>query len=155
MLEELGAGETGFGGTEFGRGEMSLADYLSHTMKEIDAANLPEGRVPQTTFWIIEDGAAVGMLRMRHILNDITRIDGGHIGYYIRPSARRKGIATHALRIALEEIKKVGVNDVMLTTNPWNVGSVRVIEGSGGRMKAQVAEPDGSDTINQYWIELH
>ncbi len=154
LLEELGDGDAGFGGTEVGRGEMGLAEYLRHAMRETDADTLPAGRVPQTTFWIVEDGAALGMLRMRHVLNDATRISGGHIGYYVRPSARRRGLATRALRLALAEIGCIGVRSVMLTTNPGNRGSIRVIEDNGGTLRAQVPEPDGSDIINQYWIEL-
>ena len=154
LLLELGAGEAGFGGTEFGRGEMSLAAYLQHTSGEINATNLPAGRVPQTTFWILDDQRAVGLLRMRHRLNDYTRVSGGHIGYYVRPSARRQGLATQALALALQEIVQLGVRSVMLTTNPDNLGSIRVIEENGGVLKAQLPTQDGSDTINQYWIEL-
>lgn len=154
MLLELGSGEAGFGGTEFGRGEMGLADYLAHTSGEVHRGNLPEGRVPQTTFWILDGQQAVGLLRMRHLLNDYTRMFGGHIGYYVRPSARRKGLATLALQLALQEIVQVGVRSVMLTTNPDNLGSIRVIEENGGHLKAQVPSEDGSETVCQYWIEL-
>jgi predicted acetyltransferase len=91
---------------------------------------------------------------MRHELNDHTRIEGGHIGYYIRSSARRKGYATKALSSALKEIALLGVIDVMLTTTPENTASIRVIERNGGILKAQVSHPNGRDTINQYWIAL-
>ena len=154
LLLELGSGEAGFGGTEFGRGEMAFADYLAHTSGEVHPENLPEGRVPQTTFWILDDQRAVGLLRMRHLLNDYTRRYGGHIGYYVRPSARRKGLATQALKLALQEILQVGVRSVMLTTNPDNLGSIRVIEENGGYLKAQVLSEDGTQTVCQYWIEL-
>lgn len=153
MLEELGTGEAGFGGAEPGRGEMDLEEYLHRTMSETNAETLPKGRVPQTTFWIVEGGKALGMLRMRHELNE-ARVAGGHIGYYVRPSARKRGLATQALRLALTEIGALGVCSVMLTTNPGNHGSIRVIEENGGTLRAQVPDPDGSDIINQYWIEL-
>ena len=100
MLQELGTGGSGFGGTQYGSGEIGLAEYLLCTIDKTNAKNLPEGRVPQTTFWIVKDDHSVGMLRMRHDLNDHTRIEGGHIGYYIRSSARRKGYATKALSSA-------------------------------------------------------
>ncbi len=88
------------------------------------------------------------------MLNEATRIEGGHIGYYVRPSARGQGLATLALSLALQEIVKVGVRSVMLTTNPSNLGSIRVIEDNGGYLKAQRLAGDGADTISQYWIEL-
>ena len=77
-----------------------------------------------------------------------------HIGYYVRPSARRQGLATQALCLALQEIVKIGVRSVMLTTNPSNVWPIRVIEDNGGTLKAQRPTRDGADTISQYWIEL-
>ncbi len=153
LLLGLGAGESGFGGTQFGRGEMDLTDYLQHTARETNAENLPPGRVPQTTYWIV-DVAAVGLLRLRHTLNEMTRIDGGHIGYYIRPSARRNGIATLALGLALNEATRIGLRRVMLTTTPDNAASIRVITGNGGKLLEQVASPHGEGFINQYWIEL-
>ena len=154
MLQELGTGGSGFGGTQYGSGEIGLAEYLLRTMDETNAKNLPEGRVPQTTSWIVKDDHSVGMLRMRHELNDHTRIEGGHIGYYIHSSARRKGYATKALSSALKEIALLGVIDVMLTTTPENTASIRVIERNGGILKAQVSHPNGRDTINQYRIAL-
>ena len=43
----------------------------------------------------------------------------------------------------------------MLTTNPWNHGSIRVIEANGGVLDAQVPDPEEpGETINQYWIDL-
>lgn len=154
LLMELGTGENGFSGTEFARDEMDLPEYLRHTMNDTNAENIPQGRVPQTTYWIINDSRAIGLLRMRHVLNDYTRIDGGHIGYYIRPSERRKGFATQALRLGLKEIAEIGVDSVLLTTKPGNHASIRVIEENDGSLNAQVPKPESTDTISQYWIEL-
>lgn len=154
LLRELGAGEAGFGGTTFGRGEATLAEFLADCVAGTDAANLSPGRVPQTIFWIIADGAAVGMLRMRHYLNDALRVEGGHIGYYVRPSARRRGVAREALRLALAELARLGEEKAMLTTYPDNAGSIRVIEANGGVLAAQVQDPGGERTISQYWIPL-
>ena len=154
LLQALGTGEAGFGGTQFGSGEMTLDAYLKHTAGEVHRENLAADRVPQTTFWILEQDRAVGLLRMRHELNAATRIQGGHIGYYIRPDARQRGLATQALGLALQEIEALGVRRVMLTTNPSNLGSIRVIEENGGQLRAQIPTEDGQDTINQYWIEL-
>ena len=94
------------------------------------------------------------MLRMRQELNDHTRIEGGHIGYCIRSSARRKGYAAQALSSALKKIALLGVMDVMLTTTPENTASERVIEQNGGVLKSQASHPNGRDTTNQYWIDL-
>ena len=91
---------------------------------------------------------------MRHELNDQIRIEGGHIGYFIRSSARRRGYATKALSSALKEIALLGVMDVMLTTTPENTASRRVVEQNGGVLKAQASHPNGRDTVNPFWIDL-
>ena len=154
MLLELGNGESGFSGTAFGEGKLSMSEYLRITMRQAQSESLPDGWVPQTTFWILEDGKAAGLVRMRHRLNDNLKIKGGHIGYYVRPSARRRGVASAALGLALQEIARLGIHEVMPTTNPDNFGSIRVIEENGGALTAQVTDPDEGSTINQYWISL-
>jgi len=152
LLTGLGNGDSGFGGTAFGTGKLSFPEFLRLTMKQANAEGLTDGWVPQTTFWITKDGTAVGILRMRHHLNDALKIRGGHIGYYITPSARQQGIATEALRLALLEIEKLNVSSVMLTTSPENIASIKVIEQNGGTLTTQASDPDDGSTINQYWI---
>lgn len=134
---------------------MGLAEYLDYCVKAENPAHVPPDRVPQTIYWITEDGKAVGMLRMRHFLNDYLRVKGGHIGYYVRPSARGRGLATEALRQALEVLMRLGERRALLTTDPDNFGSIRVIEANGGSLASRVPDPDGGgDLIHQYWIEL-
>jgi len=154
MLLELGGGENGFGGTPFGSGEMTLGEYLDYCVNQSDPTFVPDHRVPQTIFWIVEDARAVGMLRMRHQLNEALQVKGGHIGYYVRPSARGRGFATEALRQALPMLARHGVTKALLSTDPDNVASIRVIQANGGVLADQVPDPDGPDLINQYWIDL-
>ena len=156
MLLELGAGEAGFGGTPFGTGDMTLEQYLAHC-RTIETVP-PAGWVPQTVFWIVARGTdgdrAAGMLKMRDHLNDALRIKGGHIGYYIARWARSRGYATQALALALTELRTLGADRAMLTTNPSNAGSIKVIEHNNGVLTGQVPDPDGDEIISQYWIEL-
>jgi predicted acetyltransferase len=64
---------------------------------------------------------------LRHNLNDNLYICGGHIGYGIRPDQRRKGYATKILKLTLIEAKKKGIENVLVTCNPENLGSVKAI----------------------------
>ena len=153
LLKGLGEGESGFSGTDFGAGRKSMSEYLRTTMRQAYSESLPAGWVAQTTFWIVEDSHAVGLLRLRHRLNESLRVKGGHIGYYVSPEARRRGIASKALGLALLEARKLEINKVMLTTSPDNSGSIKVIEGHSGLLRAQVEDPEDGSTINQYWIE--
>src|SRR5688500_15585019 len=91
MLRELGAGDRGFGGTSFGRGEADLPGFLRACADGEDPAKVTPGFVPQTVYWMIDDAEqVVGMLRLRHHLNDHLLQHGGHVGYYVRPAARGK-----------------------------------------------------------------
>ncbi|MDX9971479.1 MAG: GNAT family N-acetyltransferase [FCB group bacterium] len=155
MLTELGGGENGFGGTSVPSGRATLEEYLRQCVEMPDPEKLAPGLVPQTIFWVLGDeGIAVGMVRMRHCLNDSLRIHGGHIGYFIRRDWRGKGYATEALQLALEELRMLGEPRALLTTTPDNARSIRVIERNGGRFEDAVTDPQSGKVINRYWIEL-
>jgi predicted acetyltransferase len=155
FLREVGNGEAGFGGTEFVSGRLSLRDYLQVQVDYAEGRNLANGHVPQTTFWAIDDtGEVVGMLRLRHRLTDELLVSGGHIGYYVRPSARRRGYATEMLRLALEHARGIDIERVLLTAYTTNTGSVRVIEKNGGVLENVVPHPETGEPHGRFWIDL-
>ena len=65
-----------------------------------------------------------------------------------------RGVATESLRQALPILSRMGERRAFLTTDPDNLGSIRVIEANGGTLVSQAPDPEGSGVINQYWIEL-
>lgn len=118
-------------------------------------ATLPEGHVACDYFWITDDGDVVGFIAFRRELNDWLRSYGGHIGYSVRPSRRRQGVAGAALRLVLELARERGYDRVMLTCDDTNTGSYRTIEGAGGELEAVIDGPDTPDErMRQYWIGL-
>jgi predicted acetyltransferase len=58
----------------------------------------------------------------------------GHIGYSVVPWKRRRGYATRALALMLQEVVAEDLPFVELTTTLDNVASQRVILANGGRM---------------------
>ncbi len=71
-----------------------------------------EGLVPATTYMSIStnDGRLIGMIDIRHRLNNYLLNFGGHIGYSIRKSERgRGGYATEMLALALTECVKLNI----------------------------------------------
>lgn len=151
MLLELGTGESGFNGTPFASGAMTLEQYLEQCVNTARGKNLPRGYVPQTTFWLSVEGELVGTVRMRHALTPTLHKEGGHIGYYIRPSARRRGYAAAALNLTLKELAKVGVTKALVTVHADNVASNKTAQSCGGRLEHQ--RPYDGRLINYYWFE--
>ena len=155
FLREVGHGESGFGGTEYASGKLTLHDYLEIQVDYAAGRNMADGHVQATTFWAISgEGEVVGMLRLRHRLNDALLHSGGHIGYYVRPAARGTGVATEMLRLALDEARALGIERVLLTAYTTNSASVRVIEKNGGVLENVVPHPETGEPHGRYWIEL-
>lgn len=120
---------------------------------EVKADN-PQGLVPDSTFFCLdtERNIFVGAVNIRHYLNEGLLLNGGHIGDGVRPSERKKGIATKMIGLALEECKKLGIDKVLMVCNKNNIGSAKSIINNGGVMENEVMV-DG-ETEQRYWIEL-
>jgi len=152
LLADLGQGENGFMGTPVATGEATLAEFLLRCGEQCQSGSLRAGRVPQTVFFMVaDDGEAVGMVRMRHYLNDALLHNGGHIGFYVRTDRRGRGYATRALREALVRLSDLGEPRALLTVDGDNPASVHVIESAGGRRDPGDA-PEAQ--THRYWIEL-
>lgn len=113
---------------------------------------LPAGRVHATHWWIVEDDTYLGAIDLRHELNDFLLRAGGQIGYSVRPSARRRGLATWALGAVLAEARVFGLDRVLLTCDDTNTASARTIERNGGVLE-DVRETE-LGRKRRYWIEL-
>jgi len=115
----------------------------------------PAHHVPCTTwFWV--DGQCgqeyLGRLSLRHRLNENLLSYGGHVGYDVRPSARCRGHAAAMLGAALPRVAARGIERVLLTVDPGNVASIRVIERHGGVLEDVRETVRG--TKRRYWIDL-
>jgi len=122
-----------------------------------DAIELKDPRngfVPTSTFFCLDEerNLMVGAVNIRHYLNDSLLLNGGHIGDGVRPSERRKGIATAMIGLALEECRKLGIDKVLMVCDKDNIGSAKSIIKNGGMLENEVTV-DG--TVEQrYWITL-
>ena len=113
---------------------------------------MPDGRVPCSYWWMVEDGRVLGAIALRHQLDDLLADAGGHIGYGVRPGARRRGLATWALGQVLPRAAHRGLDRVLVTCAVDNTASARTIEHHGGVLD------DVRDTalgrLRRYWIDL-
>ena len=146
--------EDDFPGVDFTReaiadpaGSQALVDFL---LEQRDpAAARPRAYVPFTELWMIEgddDPEYVGRISLRHDLNELLLTWGGHIGYAVRPSARRRGHASTALRGVLRLCRDRGIDPALVTCDVDNLASRRTIEGAGGVYE------DTRDGKLRYWI---
>ena len=109
--------------------------------------------VPASTFIAVdENDEIVGMIDIRHRLNDFLFKQGGHIGYSVRKSQRRKGYATKMLSMALDVCKSLGIEKCLITCDKTNIASARTIMKSGGILENEII--DGEEIISRYWISL-
>ena len=92
----------------------------------------PAGFVPATELWWVEGDEFLGRVGIRHRLSPALLETGGHIGYDVRRSARRRGHATAMLREALIVARALGIESALVTCDVENMGSRTVIERNGG-----------------------
>jgi predicted acetyltransferase len=123
-------------------------------LADSEAGRVPEGRIGSTTYFTrrVSDGRIVGIVDIRHSLSPFLLERGGHIGYSVRPSERRKGVATAQLALALEKCRQMGIQRVLVTCDKENLGSARTIQKNGGVLENEVGE--GKEVVQRYWIDI-
>lgn len=155
MQEFRAAGENHYGWLNEYLECGSFRGYLDFTETCARGEYQPEIYVPQSTFFLSDShGMLLGITRLRHHLNPSLEIEGGHIGYAVRPSARRQGCATRQLALMLEKARGIGLARVLVTCDDDNAGSARTIEKNGGLLEDKRVSPHSGGLIRRYWIEL-
>ncbi len=138
---------------------MSISRYIAKLESMRDGSGLTGDEVPATLLFAFvreADGndRCVGRVSIRHRLNDWLAKIGGHVGYGVRPTDRRKGYATEILGQALTIAKMIGIDRALLTCDDVNLGSIRTIERNGGYFEGTVTDPKAGTLKRRYWISL-
>ncbi len=122
--------------------------------KNLEVKEPLNGLVPDSTFFCLDAdrNIMVGAVNIRHYLNESLFISGGHIGDGVRPSERRKGIATEMIALSLEECKKLKIDKVLMVCYKNNIGSKKSIINNGGVLENEIEVEDG--IVERYWITL-
>lgn len=137
--------------------ESTYEKWLEKVLSYIDIANVPEkDGVPALTYFYVrqEDERIVGMVNIRLALNDFLRKEGGHIGYSVRPTERRKNYGTDLLSTALDVCSKVGIKEVLVSCDRENPASAGVIKKCGGILKDEFYSETFDETLQMYSVNV-
>jgi predicted acetyltransferase len=142
-------------------GSASMDEYLSieqwllliDSMKDRNNLAKPEW-VEMSQFVLIdkEKELIIGMINIRHYLNEYLSKFGGHVGYSVRPSQRNKGYAKVMLELAKQYLQEKGLKKILLTCDDTNIASIKTIESCGGLLENKIDK--NSSLIRRYWIKL-
>lgn len=131
-------------------------DYrdFDNYMENLEVKDTSGGLVPDSTFFCLDEerDIFVGAVNIRHYLNERLLLDGGHIGDGVRPSERRKGIATQMIGLALDECKKLGIDRVLMVCDRDNIASAKSIRNNGGVLENEILVEGTWE--QRYWIDL-
>lgn len=136
--------------------QMDYNEWLINTLKNSKLETVRKDWVVATTYFAIRksDNKIVGMIDIRHNLNNEFLANyGGHIGYCVRPTERKKGYATEMLKLGLNYAKSLDIKEVMLGCYANNIPSIKTIEKCGGILAETKPFADGKP-VNVYWIHL-
>ena len=154
---EYGSAINGSGSLDWFLKESTYEEWLVKVMRYIDIANIPKPGVPALTYFYVreEDDNIIGMVNIRLALNDFLRKEGGHIGYCVRPTERRKYYATDMLTRAIDVCGAIGINEVLLSCDKDNAASAGVIRKCDGLLKDELYSETFGENIQMYAIRLY
>ena len=150
LSEYESEGESSHKGMSFDEIRSNPSKFLTH-MRE-GSIRYSSDRVPEAVYWAVCHNRYMGRISIRKSLTRLLWEHGGHIGYEVRPSERRKGYATAMLNVARHKAFEMGLPRVMVTCKDTNVASRKVIEHSGGHRIADFHMESDDTRIRRYWI---
>ena len=132
----------------------SIEDWLEELNKRSCEDTVPKGLVPSSTYLGVreKDNYIVGMIDIRHYLNEYLTQAGGHIGYGVRKTERNKGYAKQMLKLALEKCKELKIKKVLITCDEDNIASEKVILSANAKLE-DIRNVDGENK-KRFWIDL-
>jgi predicted acetyltransferase len=136
----------------------SLEAHIAWLNEQGGRVVLPDGsvteRMPHVQLWLTHAYTFIGRVNIRFRLTPELQVWGGHIGYAIRPSFRRRGFGTHLLGLAIPTARAAGLGGLLLTCLDTNIASIKIIEANGGkRIGAGPHRWQPELTALRYWIE--
>lgn len=132
----------------------SIEIWFEELKKRSCENTVPKGLVPSSTYLAVreKDNYIVGMIDIRHYLNEYLTQVGGNIGYGVRKTERNKGYAKQMLKLALEKCKELKIKKVLITCDEDNIASEKVILSANAKLE-DIRNVDGENK-KRFWIDL-
>ena len=132
----------------------SIEIWFEELKKRSCEDTVPKGLVPSSTYLGVreKDNYIVGMIDIRHYLNEYLTQVGGHIGYGVRKTERNKGYAKQMLKLALEKCKELKIKKVLITCDEDNIASEKVILSANAKLE-DIRNVYGENK-KRFWIDL-
>ncbi|MCL2011903.1 MAG: GNAT family N-acetyltransferase [Cystobacterineae bacterium] len=146
--------------------KMDYEQWLTLNTNNRQESTVSIGWVTATTLFAVRkrDLKIVGVIDIRHNLgNEFLAQYGGHMGYSVRPSERKKGYATEILKMGIEYAKSLNIEKLMIACFSDNIPSIKTIEKCGGVLSETkpytggqpINIPNSEEKIvNVYWIDI-
>jgi predicted acetyltransferase len=155
FLDEQGAEGYSSSGGLIRVKDLGQVGFLQKLVEMSIGKGLPDGWVPATTFWLLDDTKrVVGVSVLRHGLTPTLAERGGHMGYYVKPDQRGRGYGRTILALTLDAARHLGLPKVLVTAASSNVPSLRVIESNGGIFEDEGRDPETGVAYRRYWISV-
>ena len=132
MLQEMPEVENGFMNGAKGLTYEEFKDWLVIQDNIAKGIGLEEWMTEQTIYWLYIDNVPVGFGKVRKRLTKHQRKVGGHVGYAIKPSERKKGYGKLLLDLLINKARERGINKVQFTILSKNKASIAVARSCGG-----------------------
>ena len=132
-----------------------------------DNSGAHQSAYPDRVLWLIDGADYIGQLSIRpELATPYLLTYGGHIGYSVRPSRRRRGYGYRILSLARRESRGMGLSKLLVTCDSDNIASKKIIESNGGEFESAMKMDSKTmraerrkrgETVDKlrYWIALH
>ena len=145
--------------------EADFGGFVASLQRLAEPSRVQQAGYRDRVLWLVDGGRYVGQASLRPELGTPYLITyGGHIGYSIRPSLRRRGYGRRILELALDACAEFNLHRALVTCDEDNAASRRIIEANGGRFESEMAmdpaaaraegRPGEKVRKLRYWFDL-
>lgn len=142
-------------GTAFLEITEDFEEWLGILKANFGEETVMKGYVPASTYMVLSEDhdktEIIGMLDVRHRLNDHLEKFSGHVSYSVAQKYRNQGYATEMLRQALDICQVYGIDNVLVTCDKENLAGIKTIEKNNGKFENEIDR--GDKIVNRYWID--